>query len=286
MGAVVKCLRILRREKPQAVIGVGGYVSVPTSVAAYLLRIPLFLQEQNTSVGIANRFLGKLSRKIFLGFQQAHRFFPAEKCLLTGNPIRQEFFSPQFPRYRPEPSHLLVMGGSQGAHAINDAMIECLPKLKENYPQLHIQHQTGVKDCPRVQKAYAQSFPIKSEVATFDVTPFIDDVVRAYGKANLVVARSGALTISELIQVKRPAIFVPYPRKGQNDQLTNAYFMETEGVARVVEQGEDFNSRFWLTLKEILDADVLFRMANHFSKFQSTSALTLIGDEIQSSIGL
>ena len=115
VGAVGWAIRFLRREKPAAVIGVGGYVSVPTCVAAFLLRIPVFLQEQNTSVGIANRFLGKLSRKIFLGFDQARDYFPSAKCVFTGNPIRKDFYSEALPPYNASGKCLVILGGSQGA---------------------------------------------------------------------------------------------------------------------------------------------------------------------------
>jgi UDP-N-acetylglucosamine--N-acetylmuramyl-(pentapeptide) pyrophosphoryl-undecaprenol N-acetylglucosamine transferase len=281
LASVFRCIILLKKERPSAVIGVGGYVSVPTSIAAYCLRIPLFLQEQNTSVGIANRFLGRLSNKIFLGFPQAESYFNPKKCIVTGNPIRQEFFAETFPKYDPQSNFLLIMGGSQGAIAINDAVIACLPKLKEKFPGLKILHQTGVKDKDRVEAEYKKYFPSQGTVIAF-----ITDVVSAYAKASVIVARSGALTVAELIQVGRPAVLVPYPRKGQNDQTTNAYYLEQNGAAKVVEQGNNFNERFWNTLLETMESSKLSQMALNFSRLRSGNALVTIGDRVEEAVGL
>jgi UDP-N-acetylglucosamine--N-acetylmuramyl-(pentapeptide) pyrophosphoryl-undecaprenol N-acetylglucosamine transferase len=266
----------LRREKPGAVVGVGGYVSVPTVVAAWCLRIPVFLQEQNVSVGIANRFLGRLSNRIFLGFDEAKIYFNSKKCVLTGNPIRREFSSPEFPKHDPSANVLAVMGGSQGARAINEAMVALLDDLQSRFPGVSVIHQTGQKDYEMVRDAYQARFKGK-----YAVSPFITDMVDFYGRGSLVVARSGALTVSELIQVGRPAIFVPYPRKGQNDQTSNAYLLESHGVAKVVEQGPEFLERFRSALFETFRIEMLKGMSAGYGGLRTTGALTKIGDEIE-----
>lgn len=141
-GAILWSIRILRKEKVEAVVGVGGYISVPVCAAAFVLRLPIFLQEQNVSVGIANRFLGRLSRKVFLGFPEAARYFAASKTVLTGNPIRKEFFKDPAP-YNARGNSLLIMGGSQGAKAINQVIVQNLDRMPA---ELRIVHQTGVSD--------------------------------------------------------------------------------------------------------------------------------------------
>lgn len=277
VGAIWWAVRFLLREKPIAVIGVGGYVSVPACVAAFLLRIPVFLQEQNTSVGIANRFLGRLSRRIFLGFEQARSYFPNTKCVLTGNPIRKDFYAKPLPSYNPQGRCLVIMGGSQGAQSINQQIINLLPELP---PDVSILHQTGKKDFEAVQQAYEAKCK-----GTYEVTPFINDMPAAYAQASLIVSRSGALTVSELIEVGRPAVLVPYPRKGQNDQTTNAYMLEKKGVARVVEQGDGFADRFRRIFLETFQPPVLERMSKHFSDLRTKGALASIADQIERELG-
>ena len=278
--AISWAMRFLYKEKPVGVIGVGGYVSVPICVGAFLLRVPVFLQEQNVSVGIANRFLGRLSRKIFLGFEQAKICFNPEKCEVTGNPIRKEFSATDFPKYDPGANCLLILGGSQGARSINEAITGLLETLQSRFPGISVIHQTGQKDYDRVKDAYAKAFKGK-----YQVSPFISDMASAYGQASLVISRSGALTVSELIQVGRPAILVPYPRKGQNDQTANAYMLESRHAAKTVEQGPDFHERFGKALFETFQKEVLKQMGEGYIRLRSGGALTRIGDAIEGELG-
>jgi UDP-N-acetylglucosamine--N-acetylmuramyl-(pentapeptide) pyrophosphoryl-undecaprenol N-acetylglucosamine transferase len=273
VGAIVWGIRLLRRERPLAVVGVGGYVSVPVCVAAFLCRVPMFLQEQNTSVGIANRFLGRLSRRVFLGFDQAREFFPSGRTVFTGNPIRREFYAPDLPAYDPTARCLVVLGGSQGAQAINQAIVDLLPDLPAD---VSIVHQTGQKDLEATEKAYRARCRGK-----YEVSAFISDMPATYARASLVISRSGALTVSELIQVGRPAILVPYPRKGQNDQTTNAYWLEKCRVAKVVEQGPDFPARLATAFREAFEPERLRHMAENFSQLRTSGALVSIADQIE-----
>ncbi len=260
-----------------AVVGVGGYVSAPACLAGFLLRIPVYLQEQNVSVGIANRMLGKIARKVFLGFGEAKSYFSAKKCIVTGNPIRSEFFKP-FP-YPPKGMSLLILGGSQGARAINELITGLLEVLPPTFPEISILHQTGEKDLAPVSEYYSKNFTGK-----YEVVPFIKDMAGAYLKASLVISRSGALTVSELIQVARPALFIPYPRKGQNDQTANAYLLQEKGAARVVEQGDRFKERFWATLLEIFHPEKLAPMHTAYTELRRENALISICDRIEHDI--
>jgi UDP-N-acetylglucosamine--N-acetylmuramyl-(pentapeptide) pyrophosphoryl-undecaprenol N-acetylglucosamine transferase len=270
-AAILWSIRVLRKERMDAVVGVGGYISVPVCVAAFLLRKPVFLQEQNVSVGIANRFLGKLSKKIFLGFPEAARFFRPEKCVDTGNPIRKEFFQKQTP-YSSTSKHLLVLGGSQGAKAVNQVLAHHLDRLPNDYS---VTHQTGVSDHTATEAAYHSHFK-----GTARVTPFIDDIASEMEKASIVVSRSGAITVSELVQIGRPCILVPFPRVGQNDQTDNAKWLERKGVAVVVEQGEGFQERFWAAWDRLCVPGKLEAMANQFSALRRPPAIATICDRI------
>ena len=265
----------LRQQKPAAVIGVGGYVSVPVVLAAYFARIPIYLQEQNASVGIANRTLGRLARRIFLGFEEAKQWFPPDRTVFTGNPIRRDFHDPKLDSYHADGNRLLVVGGSQGARAINEVLTDWLPELEKKYPGIRIVHQTGVPDLERTRQRYEAVAPGRHQVVAF-----IDDVAAAFASASLVVGRSGALTVSELIEVGRPSLFVPYPRTGQNDQTANAYLVERAGGARVVEQGERFKERFREAFQSIYRPDSLGRMQSCFSTLRKGNALANIADHI------
>jgi len=280
LRGLIWAIRFLQREKPAAVIGVGGYVSVPICFAAFVLRIPIYLQEQNVSVGIANRVLGKLAKKVFLGFEEATASFRSSKCVISGNPIRKEFFNPDYPTYRAEANCLVVLGGSQGAKAVNDVVASHLAQLKERYPGLTIVHQTGKKDYESVENAYRASLG-----KGYEVSAFITDMASAYAKASLVIARSGALTVSELIAVGRPAILVPFPRRGQNDQTANAALLAKHGAAKVVEQGESFSERFWRTFEETFQPSQLAQMAKGYQELRKGGALATISGHISKDLG-
>lgn len=271
-------LYYLLRNRPKAVIGVGGYVSVPVCTAAGLLGIPVFLQEQNASVGIANRFLSLFAKEIFLGFEQALQYLPTNKCVLTGNPLRKSFYTHDYGPLPTHANHLLVFGGSQGARAINRAIVALLPILHKNFPHLQITHQTGRQDCDEIKALYE-----KSPYPTATVVPFIEAMAEAYSRASLVVCRSGALSVTELAVARRPAILVPYPRRGQNDQIDNAKWLATLGVAKIVEQtGEDFPKRLESCLLEALTPTGLQSLSKPFTHLHQPNALATIGHHIVS----
>lgn len=279
LTATVWSIQFIQKNDIRAVVGVGGYVSVPMCLAAFILRRPIFLQEQNASVGIANRFLGKLAVKIFLGFKAAEKYFHPKKCLWTGNPIRAEFQRTNFKTYNPETNSLFIFGGSQGSRAINDAFLNVLPALLERCPEIKIVHQTGEKEFERVQELYK-----KVNVKNLELLPFINDMDRRYEEASLVISRSGALSVSELIAVKRPALLVPFPRVGQNDQVDNAKYLEHHHVAVVIEQGESFPVRFAEALLKVFLPSELKKMARGFSALHTPSGLATIGDHIMAGL--
>ncbi|HEX7487313.1 MAG TPA: undecaprenyldiphospho-muramoylpentapeptide beta-N-acetylglucosaminyltransferase [Anaeromyxobacteraceae bacterium] len=229
--AFVQCWRILRRWRPDLVVGVGGYASGPVVLTAWLMRIPTAVQEQNAMPGFTNRVLGWFVKAAFTAFPEAGSFFAARKVHQLGNPIRRELMDNYM---RPSQVHdklrLLVFGGSQGAHALNMRVIEALPHLVDLRDRLEITHQTGARDRAAVDKGYrACGFPV-------DVREFITDMSDAYARSDLVVCRAGATTLAELTTCQKPSILVPFPQAADNHQVMNAKSLVDAGAAVMIEE--------------------------------------------------
>ncbi len=221
--------------RPRVVLGTGGYVSAPVMLAARVLGIPCALQEQNAVPGSTNRLVGRWARRIYLGFGGAARHFKASRCRETGNPVRSEFLeASQEEKVSPERTGktLLVFGGSRGAATLNKAVSEAAEAWC-GQADLSVLIQTG----PREQEAVAAAFEAGiAERVT--VVPYIDDMASALRKADLVVSRSGAMTLAELQCVGRPAVLVPFPFATDDHQLRNAEDCEKAGAAVVLKDSE------------------------------------------------
>jgi len=218
--------RMLTDFNPDVVIGVGGYASGPAMFAAIRRRIPTLAFEPNVVPGFANRLVARWVSAAAVHFEETCEYFP--HCRVTGVPVREPFF--QIPAKAAGPPTLLVFGGSQGARAINQAMIESLPGLRDRIPGIQIIHQTGQRDFDHVQAAYQKS-GISSEVHKF-----IDDMPGTFARADLLVCRSGASTVAEITAAGKPAIFVPFPQAADDHQNVNARALERVGAAVVVEE--------------------------------------------------
>src|SRR5208283_5095568 len=234
--------RIISDFRPDVVIGVGGYASGPAMLAAIRRRIPTLAFEPNVVPGFANRMVARFVSAAAVHFEETREYFRNAK--VTGVPVREAFFhiapkqsAPNAPDGMPT---LLVFGGSQGAHAINQAMIESLPGLRQKIPAIHIIHQTGLHDFDSVLAAYQQLGITKTgetPVAIFgEVHKFIDDMPAIFARADLLVCRSGASTVGEITAAGKPAIFVPFPRAADDHQNVNARALERAGAAVVVEE--------------------------------------------------
>ncbi len=224
--AIAASARMLSEFDPEVVIGVGGYASGPAMVAAIRRRLPTLAFEPNVVPGFANRLIARWVSAAAVHFEETCRYFP--NCRVTGVPVRAAFFSIP-PKTGGTPT-LLVFGGSQGARAINQAMIESLAGLRERIPGIHIIHQTGQRDYDHVLAAYRKS-GISGEVHKF-----IDDMPGTFGRADLLVCRSGASTVGEMTAAGKPAIFVPFPAAADDHQNVNARALERAGAAVVVEE--------------------------------------------------
>ena len=227
-SSVGQARRILKDFKPQLVVGVGGFASASASVAAIIAGIPLVLMEQNTRPGLANRLLWRFARRIFVAFEESAEFFERGKVEVAGNPIR--FKAEQVTCSQPVDNsiRILVLGGSSGAHRLNIAVVEAFKNLRKTVINLEVVHQTGPLDEEVVRSGYVGG----GVEAT--VTPFIDEMARAYAQADLIIARSGAMTVSEVAIAGKPAIFVPYPFHRDLQQLHNARVFEKLGGAMIV----------------------------------------------------
>jgi UDP-N-acetylglucosamine--N-acetylmuramyl-(pentapeptide) pyrophosphoryl-undecaprenol N-acetylglucosamine transferase len=256
------------------VVGVGGYASGPVVLAAWLMRIPTAVQEQNAIAGFTNRVLARFVAAAFTAFPEAARHFPRRKVYQLGNPIRRQlmdnYVRPVVKHGRPR---LLVFGGSQGAHALNMRVVEALPHLADLRDSLAITHQTGARDREAVEKGYrACGFEP-------DVREFITDMSAAYAESDLVVCRAGATTLAELTVCKKPSILVPFPAAADNHQVVNARSLGDAGAAVVIEERDLTGERLAQEIRAILaEPERRERMARAAGRLGSPQAAKEITD--------
>jgi UDP-N-acetylglucosamine--N-acetylmuramyl-(pentapeptide) pyrophosphoryl-undecaprenol N-acetylglucosamine transferase len=226
--------KILKAFRPDFVLGVGGYASLPMVLAARGMQVPCFIHEQNAIPGMTNKLLARFAGRVFITLEESEKFFPKDKVLVTGNPLRRQILdsvgssvkgqgSSKEPGSLPLPLdpcpssfHLFIFGGSQGAHAINMAMIAALPTLKLAGANIAITHQTGEKDLESVAAAY------RREGIEAQVTAFISDMATEYARADLIICRAGATTIAEVSACGKACLFIPFPHAVDDHQRRNA----------------------------------------------------------------
>ena len=232
---------LIKDFKPDVVIGAGGYVSGPVLLMASLMRVPTLVMDSNALPGFTNRRLAPFVTKAALTFDEALPFF-GKKGIVTGNPVRKEFFE-ILPKERGEKVNLLIFGGSQGARAINNAMGEALEKLPKD--KLQITHQTGEFDFEKLKEIYSRSF-----FSDADVRQYISNMVDEFAKADLVICRAGATTCAELSAAGKAAIMIPLPTAADDHQRKNAEALQAAGAAKMILQ-RDLNGES--LANEILD---------------------------------
>jgi len=219
---------MLSEFAPDVVIGVGGYASGPAMLSAVIKHIPTLAFEPNVVPGFANRLVAHFVSGAAVHFAETADYFRHGE--VTGVPVRQAFF--EIPVKRGGTPTVLVFGGSQGAHAINEAIIRCLPVLQREAPGIRIIHQTGERDYNDALTAY------RSHGESAEVFKFIEDMPAAFARADVVVCRSGASTVAEIAAAGKPAIFVPFPRAADDHQRVNAEALAKHGAAVVVEESK------------------------------------------------
>ncbi|WP_027184274.1 undecaprenyldiphospho-muramoylpentapeptide beta-N-acetylglucosaminyltransferase [Desulfovibrio inopinatus] len=230
----LQAIRRIRQFSPQVVIGFGGYAGFIPVFVAKLFRIPTAIQEQNSIPGMANRVLSRLVDRIFLGSRDTTRLFPPKKCVLTGNPVRATIAAlGEKARNRTFGRNVLVLGGSQGARAINRAVVRALPEFEK--AGITLWHQTGKTDFDTVYADYTAT----GSADRHTVSAFIEDMAAAYDFADVVIARAGASSLAEITAAGKPAILIPFPHATHDHQMENALVLSAGGAARVVaEKGE------------------------------------------------
>ena len=259
-------MAILKSFKPDLVLGVGSYAAGPIVLAARLFNIPVVLHEQNILPGITNRVLSRFARRIYVSFENTKGGFAPDKIRVTGNPVRKEILrtaKTNQPNHGSAPSsdtppiRLFILGGSQGAHAINMAMIDAIPSINDKN-RFRIVHQTGTTDESQVKAAYA------SHGIDAVVNSFFQDMDRQYHSADLVICRAGATTVAEITAIGKAALFIPFPFAADDHQKLNAAALTSCGAAEMIEEKD-------------LTAEKLAERINYYA--EHTDSLTRMAGE-------
>jgi UDP-N-acetylglucosamine--N-acetylmuramyl-(pentapeptide) pyrophosphoryl-undecaprenol N-acetylglucosamine transferase len=225
--------RLIKEFKPDVVVGAGGYVSGPVLMMASLMRFPTLVMDSNALPGFTNRRLAMFVDKAALTFEEALPFF-GKKGVVTGNPVRKEFFEIDPPE-SDDKVRLLIFGGSQGAQAINTAVIDALPKISVGDVTVEVTHQTGESEFEKVREAYTRTGWERA-----DVRRYISDMVSQFAKSDLIICRAGATTCAELAAAGKASIMIPLPTAADDHQRKNAEAMQRAGASRMILQ-KDLN---------------------------------------------
>lgn len=242
---LLDAMRVVRKHKPVAAFGVGGYAAGPMMLATWMSGVPNVIFEPNAEPGFTNRVLAKISRRIAAGYDVSAKAWGA-KAVLTGCPVRPEFFSITA-RAAQKPFRLLVTGGSQGALAINRAFVDAMDRLAARKNELAIVHQTGERDYNAVRTAYAR----REYLA--EVVPFLTNMAERFAWADVIVCRAGAITAAEIAAAGRAAIFIPFGHATDSHQLRNAQEMARAGAGRVIPEPELTPERLTGEIFSLLD---------------------------------
>jgi len=258
--SINQAMQVLKAHNPNVVLGMGGFVSGPGGLAAALMGIPLVIHEQNTIPGLTNRWLSRIAKRVIQAFPNSLNVHDVVTC---GNPIRESILNiERHEKPDSEKLKLLVIGGSLGARALNEAVPEALSCLLP-MQQPHITHQVGLNNIDEVMARYT-AFNMEAEVVEF-----IDDMASVYAEADIVVCRAGALTVSEVSAAGIPAIFIPFPHAVDDHQTKNALYLVESGGARIVRQSSLTAENLATILKElVLNRDIL-RVMSAKAKAQS-----------------
>ena len=245
--------RILKKIKPDVVLGFGGYVSFPVCVAAFFLKIPVVIHEQTLGAGLANREISRWAKKVCISWRTSEEYFPKRKVVLTGNPLRKEILESKVESQKSKVPVIYITGGSAGSHFINELVAKSLPEILKNYTVIH---QTGDS---HVYNDFEKLSEIKNSLPSdlskrYDLRKFTEneDIGKVLARATVVVGRAGMNTITELIYLKKPSVLIPLPISADNEQLKNAIFAKEVGISEVLEQSLLSSSKFVSTLKEML----------------------------------
>ena len=278
-----KARKIIKEFRPHVVVGVGGYASGPTLKTAGQMGIPTLIQEQNSYAGVTNKLLAKSAKKICVAYDGMERFFPAEKIIKTGNPVRQNLLDAKVTKAEatesfgldPKKRTVLVIGGSLGARTVNESILQHIEDIREAKDVQFI-WQTGKYYSEEIHMALAKEDPVQN----MKVTDFIANMDNAYAAADLVISRAGASSISELCLLKKPCILVPSPNVAEDHQTKNALALSTKGAAIFVKDSDARNELIPLALKTVVDDAQLASLSENVGKLAYHDSAKKIADEV------
>lgn len=288
-----KARSIIKEFRPQVAVGVGGYASGPTLKTAGMMGIPTLIQEQNSYAGVTNKLLAQKARKICVAYDGMEKFFPAEKIIMTGNPVRQNLLNHTISReeaiasFGLEPSKkvILILGGSLGARTINRTLTEGLDIIRSN-PHIQFIWQTGKIYIEQVREAIttvtgeAVRNPRIQAIPNLYVTDFIKDMASAYAAADLVISRAGAGSISEFCLLHKPVILVPSPNVAEDHQTKNALALVNKDAAIYVKDAEAKEKLLPAALETIANAEKLKSLSEQIAKLALPDSATMIAKEV------
>ena len=274
--------KIIKEFKPMVAVGVGGYASGPTLKMAGSMGIPTLIQEQNSYAGVTNKLLAKSAKKICVAYEGMERFFPADKIIMTGNPVRQSLLNANISKanavksfgLKPNVPTVLIIGGSLGARTINESILAHLDEIHNS--EVQFIWQTGKFYSEEIKQRMAEYVP----VTNLHVTDFIANMDHAYAAADLVISRAGASSISELCLLKKPSILVPSPNVAEDHQTKNALALSTKDAALFVKDSEAKDSLIQLAIKTVADKPLLTSLGENAGKLAFTDSANRIAEEV------
>lgn len=276
--------KIIREFRPQVAVGVGGYASSATLGAAYDMNIPCLVQEQNSYAGLTNKRLANKAQKFCVAYEGMERFFPADKIILTGNPVRQALLDNQLSREQaltafgldPKKKTVLLVGGSLGARTINESVLQHLKEIEQSGQELQFVWQTG----KFYSEEIAQRLQQQGKPANLVVTDFISDMAAAYKAADLVISRAGASSISEFCLIGKAVILVPSPNVAEDHQTKNALALVNRGAALLVKDSEAPEKLVQLAINTVADDRQLASLRENVLKMALPNSAEIIAKEV------
>lgn len=288
-----KARKIIKDFKPLVAVGVGGYASGPTLKTAGMMGIPTLIQEQNSYAGVTNKLLAQKARKICVAYEGMEKFFPADKIIMTGNPVRQNLFGHSITRQEaadlfsldPAKKTILILGGSLGARTINQTLTATLETMRA-HPDIQFIWQSGKIYIEQVKQAIvaftgeAVRHPHITAIPNLYVTDFIKDMAKAYTLADLVISRAGAGSISEFCLLHKPVILVPSPNVAEDHQTKNALALVNKDAALYVKDAEAMEKLIPTALETVADDNRLQALSSNIARLALPDSARRIAEEV------
>lgn len=274
--------KIIREFRPHVAVGVGGYASAPTLNAAHSMGIPCLIQEQNSYAGVTNKSLAKKASKVCVAYSGMERFFPADKIIMTGNPVRQNLLDGKISKqealtcfgFDPAKRTVLIIGGSLGARTVNESVLQNLESIRQSGIQFI--WQTGKYYSAEIQEALSKV----EKVPNLHVTDFIANMDAAYAAADIVISRAGASSISELCLLGKPCILVPSPNVAEDHQTKNALALSTKNAAIFIKDSEARDKLIPTALQSVTDDALLKSLSENVLKLAFHDSADIIAQEV------